>query len=202
MHIDSSLLQSLDLERHIATIEFYEGPPQYMQASRPRYSVEQARISAESLRLLYGQFRANQEDAKLIDTQTFQSLMLRNIQAGVLPNAWRFVPFEAVIGLAAQLQAKPLSDALNASQVKLFRQRSSSSIDESRKFVDWRKAFTICVLIAGRLPSRDELQAYILKLRAQLKVSDFGLLTKDSFVKVSLRLDINCSVVLDTGMVR
>lgn len=53
MHIEPVILQSLDLERHIETIEFYEGPPQYMNESKPRYSIDQARFSVDSLRLLY-----------------------------------------------------------------------------------------------------------------------------------------------------
>lgn len=71
MHIEPVILQSLDLERHIETIEFFEGPPQYMFESKPRYSIDQTRFTVESLRLLYRQFRRNQEDKKLIDAQSF-----------------------------------------------------------------------------------------------------------------------------------
>ena len=51
--------------------------------------------------------------------------------------------------------------------------------------MDWRKAFTILALVAGVLPTGEELQAYVTKLRAQKKVADHGLVTKDIFTKVS-----------------
>lgn len=35
MHIDSVILPGTDLQSHIETIEFFEGPPQYMQDVRP-----------------------------------------------------------------------------------------------------------------------------------------------------------------------
>ena len=80
MHLEPVTVQNLDLERHISTIEFYEGPPQYMIDARPIYSIEQARFSVDSLSLVYRQFRAHQEDTKLIDMRTFQNVMLLNLQ--------------------------------------------------------------------------------------------------------------------------
>ena len=40
MHLEPVTLHGLDLERHISTIEFYEGPPQYMVEARPVYTIE------------------------------------------------------------------------------------------------------------------------------------------------------------------
>jgi len=40
MHIETAILQSLDLGNHIETIEFYDGPPQYMVDARPVFTVE------------------------------------------------------------------------------------------------------------------------------------------------------------------
>ena len=40
MHIFSVNLESLDLHGHIETIEFYEGPPQYMADARPVYALD------------------------------------------------------------------------------------------------------------------------------------------------------------------
>lgn len=92
-----------------------------------------------------------------MDLHSFQTLMLINLQQGMLPNVWRFVPFDAVITLARMLESKPLSDNSNGSpQVKLFNQRRHSGaedFDEKRIFMDWRRAFAILCLIAGRLPS-------------------------------------------------
>jgi len=59
MHLEPITLQGLDLERHISTLEFYEGPPQYMVEVRPMYTIEQSRFSVESLTLVYKQFRAH-----------------------------------------------------------------------------------------------------------------------------------------------
>ena len=59
MHIETAILQSLDLPSHIETIEFYEGPPQYMVEARPVFSLEQSRFSLDSLALIYRQMRAN-----------------------------------------------------------------------------------------------------------------------------------------------
>ena len=114
--------------------------------------------------------------------------MLINLQQGVLPNVWRFVPFDAVITLARRLESKPLSDNSNGSpQVKLFNQRrnSGSDFDEKRTFMDWRRAFTILCLIAGKLPNEDELESYKSKLRAQAMANEEGVVTKKAFIKVS-----------------
>lgn len=53
MHIEAVPLQSLDLERHIDTIDFFEGPPQYMAEARPIYTVETARFTIDALQLIY-----------------------------------------------------------------------------------------------------------------------------------------------------
>jgi len=82
---------------------------------------------------------------------------------------WRYIPFDSVILLARRLEAKPPSDNSNGSpQVKLFGQgrNNSTDLDAQRTFMDWRRAFTILALIAGRLPSEEELEAYKNKLRA------------------------------------
>jgi hypothetical protein len=39
--------------------------------------------------------------------------MLVNMQQGVLPNIWRYIPFDSIITLGARLEAKPLSDNPN-----------------------------------------------------------------------------------------
>lgn len=80
MHLEAVPLPSLDLERHIDTIDFFEGPPQYMVESRPIYSIETARFNITSLELIYRQFRSYQEDTKLLDLHSFQTLMLLNLQ--------------------------------------------------------------------------------------------------------------------------
>ena len=108
------------------------------------------------------------------------------MQANCLPNLWRYVTFDNVIDLTSRLSAKPLTDSPNA-PVKLFRRKSVSidGVDAIRSFIDWRKAFTILVLMAGQLPSTEEVQGYCSKLRAQVTISEDGLLTKDAFVNVS-----------------
>ena len=70
-NIEPIMLSSIDLERYISTIEFFEGPPHYMTESRPSYAIENSRFTVTSLQLLYRQFRANQEDTRLMDMKTF-----------------------------------------------------------------------------------------------------------------------------------
>ena len=67
MHIETVLLESLKLSSHIETIEFYEGPPQYMVEAKPVVTLAEARFSLDSLNLIYRQLRAKQEDTRLID---------------------------------------------------------------------------------------------------------------------------------------
>jgi len=84
-------------------------------------------------------------------------MLLKNMQADILPNVWRFVSFEAVIELSRHLEAKPLTDDPNAvaASSKLFQRKSLSGTqnDVVRCYVDWRKAFTIFSLMAGQVPS-------------------------------------------------
>ena len=125
----------------------------------------------------------------MIDCQTFQNMLLGDMQAGVLPNMWRFVSFEQVIELSHFLEAKPITDNPNSAiSLKLFRRRSTTQQDVddiARTFVDWRKAFVILSLMSGKIPTEDEKQSYYSKLRAKRAVSDDGLLSESAFVKVS-----------------
>lgn len=79
--------------------------------------------------------------------------MIVNLQQGILPNVWRYVPFDSVISLAARLEAKPLSDGPQGgnSPIKLFRRRSLSvdGVQTERSFMNWRRAFAIFALMAG-----------------------------------------------------
>ena len=78
-----------------------------MADAGPVYTIDQVRFPLDSLSSLYRQFRHYQEDGKLIDATTFQSLILQNLQAqpAIFPNIWRYLPFEAVINLASKLEA-------------------------------------------------------------------------------------------------
>ena len=105
MHLDTVILQHTDLQNHIETIDFYDGPPSYMVQSKPNYALQCSRPNLDSLQLIYRQLRAQQEDTKLIDAQTFLSLTLINIQQGVLPNVWRYVPFGNIQELAERMTA-------------------------------------------------------------------------------------------------
>ena len=67
-HLETIIIPSVDLESHIETIEFYEGPPQYMVEARPICTLDQARFSLAQLDLVYKQMRENQEDMQLMDS--------------------------------------------------------------------------------------------------------------------------------------
>ena len=128
MHIDSVILPGTDLQSHIETIEFFEGPPQYMQDVRPQMTLDHSRFTLESLQLLYKQLRAQQADTQLIDVQTFQNILLLDMQQSVLPNVWRYILYDAVDSLTFRLEAKPLSDSPDqANNMQLFRRKSVST---------------------------------------------------------------------------
>ena len=106
--------------------------------------------------------------------------MVLNMQQRVLPSVWKYISYDSIIDLADAFQTKPLSDNPNEAAAALFRRKSLSQEDigSSRVFMDWRKAFVVLALMAGRLPSSEELQGYYDKLRAEQKVSDNGLVSK------------------------
>ena len=189
LHIDTILIQNTDLRKQIDTIEFYDGPPSYMAEAKPDYSIQASRSSLDSLSLIYRQLRAHQEDTNLIDIQTFLSLTLLNIQQEVLPNVWRYVSFENLEALAERFVAKPLTDSPNGDQVQMFRRRSVEGNNQDRKFMDWRKAFVVLALMAGKIPSGEQKQAYFNNLRAKQTICEGGILTKEAFVKINAWFD-------------
>ena len=188
MNLDTVILSHSNLHNFIETIEFYEGPPSYMSQAKPNYALQHSRPSLDCLQIIYRQMRAQQEDTRLIDAQTFLSLTLINIQQNILPNVWRFVPFGNLQDLAEQLAAQPLTDSPDGAQVKLFKQRSMES-SEDRKFIDWRKAFVILVLMAGPIPTNDQKQTYYSNLRAKQTLCDGQNLTKQAFIKMDAWFD-------------
>ena len=118
--------------------------------------------------------------------------MLLNMQKNVLPNVWRFVPFDTIIDMASKLEAQPLTDSPNASaNFKMYKNSAKGSgqgdsEETERKFLDWRKAFVILALMAGKIPTSEEKESYFSKLRAKLSVSEDNLLKKNAFVSVSI----------------
>ena len=113
----------------------------------------------------------------------------------MLPSVWKYVSYEYIIELADNFQAKPLTDNPNETQQALFRRKSVSQedISTSRVFMDWRKAFVVFALMAGKLPSAEELQAYYDRLRAEHNAADSGLVTKEAFINVSII--VNCTLL-------
>ena len=75
--------------------------------------------------------------------------------------------FESVQELAERLAAKTLTDSPNGDQVQLFKSRSAAGNEQERKFMDWRKAFVVLALMAGKIPSNAQKQSYFNKLRAK-----------------------------------
>ena len=66
----------------IKRIEFIDGPPLYMKDVKAPDAVVDMRFSIESLQSLYRQFRKNACDSTLIDSQTFITMLIVNMQAG------------------------------------------------------------------------------------------------------------------------
>ena len=67
LHLDAVVLPHVDLNNLIDTIEFYEGPPQYMLEVKPPTTLEYSRFSLDSLSLIYRQLRSHADDSNLID---------------------------------------------------------------------------------------------------------------------------------------
>jgi len=104
------------------------------------------------------------------------------MQAGTLPNAWRYVQFDSVKQLLRKFQAAPLADTANQTgQVALFRRHSSRGMLE-REFVDWRKVFTFLLLISGPIPSEEQKKQYFDELRNY--ADEQGLLDQKKFLKI------------------
>lgn len=185
MHIPSVLLQSADLKSNISLIEFFDGPPAYMQSAHPAMVLEETRISLDSLLTLRAQFKQHLEDRNLLDAQTFTSLMLLNVQSQLLPNVWQFIPFERIFALLKAFQATPISDNPNAGTQQMFRRKSMSLEDEERFFVDSRALMLILCLVSSELPTHDQKEDYISKLKFKAESAEDKMLTKELFVKVS-----------------
>ena len=182
--MDPVLLEYVNLMNHISQIEFEEGPPLYMgEVKAPSESILDSRFTMEALQSLYKQFRKNMADRTLMDEQTFITLIVVNMQAGVLPNTWRFISFESIKELINRFKATPMSDNANQTgQVALFRRRSSPGINE-REFIDWRKVFTVLLLISGPCPTNNQKREYFQQLRES--ADEAGLLSLHRFLKVS-----------------
>lgn len=97
--------------------------------------------------------------------------------------------FENLEALAERFVAKPLTDSPNGDQVQMFRRRSVEGNNQDRKFMDWRKAFVVLALMAGKIPSGEQKQAYFNNLRAKQTICEGGILTKEAFVKINAWFD-------------
>lgn len=97
--------------------------------------------------------------------------------------------------MASKLEAQPLTDSPNASaNFKMYKNSAKGSgqgdsEETERKFLDWRKAFVILALMAGKIPTSEEKESYFSKLRAKLSVSEDNLLKKNAFVSVEAWFD-------------
>jgi len=92
-------------------------------------------------------------------------MLIVNMQAGALPNAWRYVAFESIKQLVNKLHATPLADTPNQTgQFALFRRHSSRGTF-TREFVDWRKAFVFLLLISGPIPTDVQRSEYFAQLK-------------------------------------
>ena len=94
--MDPVLLDDIDLLNSISQIEFEEGPPLYMNDVRPSENYADSRFDLPSLQSLYRQFRKNKSDSNLIDAQTFVTMIIVNMQAGMMPNTWRYISFDNI----------------------------------------------------------------------------------------------------------
>lgn len=109
--MDTVLIGDIDMASHIEMISFEEGPPLYLQEYKPSFSLVDKRLTLESLHNLYDMFDSNSSGGELLDSQTFITLILLNLQNGLFPKQWRSVSFEKFIALTQNYCAMPKSDS-------------------------------------------------------------------------------------------
>ena len=153
--MDTVLIGDIDMASHIEMISFEEGPPLYLQQYKPSFSLIDKRLTLESLHNLYDMFDSNSSGGELLDSQTFITLILLNLQNGLFPKQWRSVSFEKFIALIQNYCAMPKSDS-DKDQQLLFRRNSMKNLDE-RTFVNWKVLFTAFTLIANVYPKTKDL---------------------------------------------
>ena len=103
-----------------------------------------------------------------------------------MPTVWRYVPFEAVLRLANMFKAQPLTDNPDGGQALMFnRNVEGKDAGSERKFIDWRKAFLMLSLMSGKIPTREQKDAYFNLLRNKKTACQDAKLTKEVFIKVS-----------------
>ena len=99
-----------------------------------------------------------------MDAQTFVTMIIVNMQAGMLPNIWRYVSYESIKALLINLKATPMSDTkTDVGSLNLFRRHSSAAVAE-REFINWRRAFLMLILMSGPCPSIEQKREYFTKL--------------------------------------
>ena len=81
-----------------------------MSDVRPSENYADSRFDLPSLHSLYRQFRKNKSDSNLIDAQTFVTMIIVNMQAGMMPNTWRYISFDNIKQLLLKFKAVPMSD--------------------------------------------------------------------------------------------
>ena len=89
--------------------------------------------------------------------------------------------------LVEHLKARPLTDSPDGQQSPMFRNTNNFDGKEvvERKFMNWRKAFIVLALISGKIPSKEQKEAYFSKLRTKQTICHAGKLTRQVFIKVS-----------------
>ena len=125
----------------------------------------ETRFELPSLRSLYKQMQKNKSDNYLLDAESFVTMLIVNIQAGMLPNMWRYVSYDSIKALVLKFKAAPMADTLaSAGQVALFRRHSSYNMT-TREFVDWRKVFMFLLLNSTPYPSSAQKEEYFEQLK-------------------------------------
>jgi hypothetical protein len=109
--MDTVLINNIDMANHIEMISFEEGPPLYLKEYNPSFSLVDKRLTLENLHNLYDMFDSNSSGGELLDSQTFITLILLNLQNGLFPKQWRTISFEKFITLTSNYCAMPKSDS-------------------------------------------------------------------------------------------
>lgn len=165
----SASLPSLLLMQYIEATHFtgQEVMPYLRHVHVPSDTIENTRFTCEQLDSLYSQFRYN-TPLDVLDTQSFQNIMLLAYRQGQIPLVWKFKSFDCITQLATKFMALPMkgSDPLNSSESPMMYQAKSglNIKNQNRDWVSWKQILFHFVLINSSVPTEKELANLRVKL--------------------------------------
>ena len=99
----------------------------------------------------------------MLDAKTFTTLIVLNLQSGVLPKQWLALTFNKIFNLTNVFKASPLSDEGNQVEQKPLFLEENADV-KPRLYVDWKLLLTAFILIHSNVPTKEDLDTFTKKL--------------------------------------